>query len=387
MGIFMDYVVENSAKKKKTHNAWLQSVVDRIPSCTLSTHVGKFTNPEVKVNILDRGQGTNREYVSTDTVTHDIDIVVSSAAYLSTASLLMLPLEDRQLVLLHLKQRDLALKKDFTSLGIDYEKVCTDVDGLFQAALPDHTDQNLKQVYFPVSDGNYHLLTVMPSSSLLLQLKKRIDDMGSEEREHKKSGEAYTKIFSLTGIGFGGTKPQNISTLNSRQHGIAYLLPSLPPQLELRTLRFPKRDFFRESIPYQPLNDLLHQLHVILKTEKNNMGIRMQRDEVTAALVDLVLMTAYEFRKHEAGWSNQPSFSNLPQAQKIFLDDAYKADRSEGTWQQMISRSFARYIISQYEKVYEKVMKSEKIVLGDAELSYLQDAMKNVLEEEVRYGL
>lgn len=49
----MDYVVENSAKKKKTHNAWLQSVVDRIPSCTLSTHVGKFTNPEVKVNILD----------------------------------------------------------------------------------------------------------------------------------------------------------------------------------------------------------------------------------------------------------------------------------------------------------------------------------------------
>ena len=32
-------------------------------------------------------------------------------------------------------------------------------------------------------------------------------------------------------------------------------------------------------------------------------------------------------------------------------------------------------------------MKSEKIVLGDAELSYLQDAMKNVLEEEVRYGL
>jgi CRISPR-associated protein Csy1 len=45
-------------------------------------------------------------------------------------------------------------------------------------------------------------------------------------------------LGDLTAIGYGGTKPQNISVINNQNSGFSYLLPSMPPILTKRKTQF-----------------------------------------------------------------------------------------------------------------------------------------------------
>jgi CRISPR-associated protein Csy1 len=65
----------------------------------------------------------------------------------------------------------------------------------------------------------------------------KIKDKQSQEKEKAEQAVKDKKelkgdlnsILNLTKIGYGGTKPQNISVLNNQNGGIAYLLSSMPP--------------------------------------------------------------------------------------------------------------------------------------------------------------
>ena len=99
------------------------------------------------------------------------------------------------------------------------------------------TDYLVKQVYFPTSDG-YHLLSVLTPSGLVFELKKRIQelrfsDKNKEARVAKRNqefhAEGFDEILDLTVFGYGGSKPQTVSVLNSKNRGESYLLPCKPP--------------------------------------------------------------------------------------------------------------------------------------------------------------
>lgn len=92
------------------------------------------------------------------------------------------------------------------------------------------TSSKIKQVYFPVwlDDEDYHLLSILTPSGLLFEMRRRIDDIRFSEqtktlRDLKRKGEysevGFKEIYGLTTIGFGGTKPQNISVLNNQNAG------------------------------------------------------------------------------------------------------------------------------------------------------------------------
>lgn len=49
----------------------------------------------------------------------------------------------------------------------------------------EYSDGRLKQVYFPINK-DYHLLTVLPSSGILIELYKRIQRMQKQESEKKE---------------------------------------------------------------------------------------------------------------------------------------------------------------------------------------------------------
>ena len=107
----------------------------------------------------------------------------------------------------------------------------------------------MKQVYFPVGEAQYHLLSILTPSGLITRLKQSVDAMRfSEEtkqaKESRKKNEhhevGYSDIFDLTVTGYGGTQPQNVSVLNSQNAGRAYLLPSCPPVLEKEQFGFQK---------------------------------------------------------------------------------------------------------------------------------------------------
>src|SRR5690606_1773959 len=92
------------------------------------------------------------------------------------------------------------------------------------------TSSKIKQVYFPVDD-NYHQLSILSASGIMFELRKRIDNIRfSEEakaaRVCEKNNEiskgGYKQLVNITTIGYGGTKPQNISVLNNQNGGKAH---------------------------------------------------------------------------------------------------------------------------------------------------------------------
>ena len=98
MGILHEYVIQQADKKDKQPKEWLENVIGMMDKCEFATHVGKFTHPDSKVNILDYNNEGVEGYVTTGGLSSTTDIAIN-AAYLSVANLLLLELENNKTVL------------------------------------------------------------------------------------------------------------------------------------------------------------------------------------------------------------------------------------------------------------------------------------------------
>ena len=66
--------------------------------------------------------------------------------------------------------------------------------------------------------------------------------------------------------------------------------------------------------------------------------------------------------------------------QKIWLDEAYRDERDEA-WAEETGIYFGDWFIQKYRKI----MKEERVPLGEEEMKYIRHALQDVLLEEVRY--
>ena len=174
----------------------------------------------------------------------ETDIVYSSAAYMGAAKLLLYALDDGRPLWKHIYENDENVRREVESLGVSFDTMRQEVERMMATADPAATDGRLRQIYFPAGEGTYHLLTVLPSSSLLQVLNGRSRNMRQHRfdcRNEKSEfyGNACDEIMERTVIGFGGTKAQNISAFNARVAGKADLLMSMPALLEGEEIRRP----------------------------------------------------------------------------------------------------------------------------------------------------
>ena len=382
MGLLKDYVIEQAEKKNKVPSEWLTDVLDKIDSCTLATHVGKFTHPDSKISIYNTDRDVCAGYVSSSNSLCQTDIVVN-AAYLATASILLKELEDGQVVLAHFQKRTDFLAAELAEFGIDMEKYADMVGKISAVVYPDKTEGILKQVYFPVEDS-YKVLTVLPSSSLFLTLGMKLQAMRKNykecnEEKSAKYGQPRAMIPNLTAITFGGTKPQNISALNSRYGKAGRLLPALPPVWSVRNVRLPKRNFFGEVISGKNIQFELNNLYGLFTAEWNNQQIRNSIKNIVDSIVDDVIHRADEIIMLEAGWSDK--FSRLPEHQKIWLDIQFIECRSVSMeWIEETGRDFGRWMA----KAVCAIKENNKMLLGDGETAFLAERLCSRLKEELR---
>lgn len=381
-----EYIIESAAKKGKTPADWFDAMVMHMNECHLASHVGKFTNPDIKTTVCSHSKKV-AGYVTTGGSNCSLDIL-TPAQYLGSASLLLSPVTPDKNVLEAVITRDKELEKELELLSLPIEKLQKKVQEMLEDSQkePEATDTHLRQVYFPIAEGKYHLLSVMPSSSLALEMYRRIraingHKIGYYNKKSETYGQPCEEITELTKISFGGTKPLNISALNSRCRGKTYLLSSLPPSLPARKIRLPKSDFFRESIWYKQQSSTLYRLHAYMKQDRNTIEIRQEIHDLVNEMISAVLLAAYQIRTGKIGWSEEETYSQLPTAQKIWLDDAYAEERKETSWADDISSSFARWVI----RSYEKLLGEDAIKLGDAEHGFIKKQMETVLKDEVRY--
>ena len=351
------------------------------------SHPSKFSHPSAKTSsVIAQVKSAQDGYLRSGNVHYPLD-VFGNAAAMDVYKFLSLNLAEDYTVLT-------GFEHDHEDLKSLIEKSSLNFTSLKQAFLviknddtSSKTDHLVKQVYFPIADTEYHLLSILTPSGLIARLKLAIDQLRfseatKEAKEKRKKNEhdaiGYADIFDLTVTAYGGTQPQNVSVLNSQNAGRAYLLSSCPPILEKRTVRLPSIDFFAQCLYRKNYQDSFLQLHKFMQLDLNNIDIRTAIRNLIQFVIDQVLLKGFKIRDYyPEGWSQQEYYASLPKLQRVWLDSMYIEQReNDSEWRNELSEDIARWILRSYEKVI-----SESEMLGTAEINDVKQRVEESLRQ------
>jgi len=322
---------------------WLPNAAKRAGQMSLATHPCTLSHPSARKNkngyatpVIAKGENRADGYLRTGNVVAETD-ALGNAAAIDVYKFLTLEMSDGRRLIDHVhSESELAIKL-LTINCESYESLRSGFLAMIETDGGDVvTSSKIKQVYFPVG-SDYHQLSILSHSGLIFELRKRIDDLRFSDdvkalRELKRKNEfserGFSEIYNLTTIGYGGTKPQNISVLNNQNGGKAHLLLSAPPELQKRDVRFPKRNFFGESLRYYDCKEQLEALQKLFKTEYNNVLIREGVDFRLQELMDRIMGRMWAVRAVAEDQYRSES-AQLKQHQKIWLCEGFIQDREE----------------------------------------------------------
>ena len=260
---------------------------------------------------------------------------------------------------------------------------------LLQSKCPQPATSPLsKQVYWLPTPGAacensaYVLLVPLFPASLAHQVYTHIQadrfDQGNwaaaqAKRQRKAHDGVYRHYPHLAVQNMGGTKPQNISQLNSERRGMNYLLSSLPPQWQASAVRLPVHAasvFDRLFIARPEVRRTVRALRVFLESDPEpNLAARERREELLDALVDEVVSLAAELQQLlPPGWSRDDErFKELGYEETLWLDPLraeipeeaqFAHDWQYMDWPAAIGKAFAGWLNAQLR---------DKLPVGDAE--------------------
>lgn len=302
---------ETKPDKWPTQADWLDDAAKRAKQITLVTHAPKFTHGDAR-GIGARVEGQAGEvYLSTASLTEYAIDVIGNAAALDVANLLLLEADGKRLVDL-IQNGDTSPLSPFTK---EPERLTVWCDGLSQALVGGEatTHTLAKQAYFPVDKG-YHLLSPLFASSLCHALHQRIDQARyGDEAKAARDARRKNEFSDLTMVDFphlaeqhfGGTKPQNVSLLNSKRYGRAYLLSCQPPSWQERLTAPESEDHFWQRYEYRvagTLRELSRFLTSVAQAD-NNASIKQRRAGLIDDLMGALLNYGAELRTLPSGWS------------------------------------------------------------------------------------
>ena len=350
--------------------------------CTLATHVGKITDSSADKNTGWRetpGTDTGSPYVSlASTRTDFLDAIYPSAAQMTPASILCTRLQDGRSFYEHLAKDDAIARKICAFLGDSYASVREELLAIQDHPEPQSTDGRLRQVYFPIDGKSYHLLTILPSSSLLAELNQRQRNLREHGREKKKAGETYATLPPTVHIKFGGSKPQNVSCLANQEKDFHLLSVSIPAVRKRTSMDPPKKEFFQHA-SYLPqmrrrFRELLpfYQKEILRYAEKNH------RREVLEHIADSVIQEACRLQALPAGWTQEAS-NYLPDDERHWLDAGTSGVLTEEE-QPQLARKAAHWMADMLRAahLHQKKKPSPTLFLEDAELSRWEKMWKNI---------
>lgn len=362
---------------------WLDDAAIRAKQTSLVTHALKFTHGDAKgSSVLSLDHQGNVDYLITASIANlEID-AVGNAAALDVAKLLQLEFAGQSLAQ-SLTDGDFSCLASFSS---DKAQLTRWVDGL-KLALADKTLSShtlAKQLYFPVADDQYHLLSPIFASSLAHQFNKKISsarfsDEAKAIRDAHKTGKYHNQPdirFTDTAVQiFGGSKPQNISQLNSQRGGKTYLLNCAPPSWKT-VLKPPanyqsiffSREFNRRS--WRALQEFQHYLKRI-KGLNSTLDIRRNIANHVNDLADALFNYAAEIQAlaEHAGWSHQNC--KLKMSERLWLDTwredfHFQQQRASGNWQQEICSQFGVWL----NKCLNDSLKNDGLVFGKVQQQF-----------------
>ncbi len=371
---------------------WLPNAAKRAGQISISTHPCTFSHPSSRKNkngyassVIANTQRTNDGFLRSGNVLVEND-ALGNAAALDVYKFLTLVIEDGKSVIQHLEQdTELALNL-FTLPETDETQNYTSLKQGFLAMTSAGSDvvtsSKIKQVFFPVSNhsnekaqdsNSYHQLSILTASGMVFELRKRLDGMrfgeevklAREKKKNNQTHQGFSEIYDLTTVGYGGTKPQNISVLNNQNGGKAHLLMSAPPKLKSREIHFPRTDFFIQTVNYFQCKNQFLQLHKLYSRDDNNMHVRAERDEYYQSVIDHIIEKMWQVRS-VALEQFISTASQLPISQKTWLcqqEENKSLRETTDDWLDDIVKSVNTFLFYGYEKILGK--KAIKLSYGE----------------------
>lgn len=383
---------------------WLTDAANRAGQISMVTHAPKYTHSDTKgMGVLlhpDKAatEADSHAYLHSQAIAELEPDVVGNAAALDVARLLQQE-SNGQLLLTEVASGESATLKE---LAVNDQQYQLWLQG-FKAALQDKelkSGQLSKQLYFPVADG-YHLISPLYASSLNQKLYDKLthsfySESAKNIREARKKGkycaDDSVRFPNIAVQSFGGTKPQNISQLNTRRYGRSFLLSSQPPTWDTKT-SIPsgnKHAFWRQydRRAWRTAKNLRTYLERIAK-RTSTVERRDRRAALVDELIDILLICAAEIQQLHAqrGWSATTDLSTAEQLwldpYRAELDEEFEKQRVQNDWQNVIARQFATWLNSRLS------YKSRLVGFGDAEFhewNRLLEKKLMLLQEDLEAG-
>jgi len=361
--------LEAECEKNFAPHNWLPDAARRAGQMAMASHPCTFSHPSSRKNkngnvtpVICDAPYENDGLLRCGNVRETLSDALGNAAVLDVYKFLDLTLEDGKRVIEHIRDNTDIGQAIIKSAQSDEDIVR---EGFLKMIEPDEgktvTSSKIKQVYFPIDD-DYHLLSLLTHSGAVFRLKEEIDTLrfsdevkaAREAKRHNKSGMEYRDLFDLTVLGYGGTKPQNVSVLNNRFGGKTYLLRSMPPQINKRKIRFPKKDFFVESLPCKKTEKIFKALTKLYEANREILPIKEGRKRRHQQLMEMIIETMWLVRSVANEQYHQPA-SQLPDWQQIWLlDDKQEERQKQEQWLEELLGYITRWIIAKLEKVSKK---------------------------------
>lgn len=355
--------------------AWLADAARRVEQIQAVTHSLKPIHPDARGSNLYCAPGSLPAHVEVGSHCLSADFavdVVGNAAALDVYKFLRLKLGEQTLLdAMLVNDADLAaaLNDDPTQAAEWIEAF----SGLVQPRGGAATHTLGKQLYWlsgadPLTDVDFTLLAPLYASSLAHQVFQRINEDRFGEaakaarqarREERDHPHGYAEYPNLAVQKLGGTKPQNISQLNSERGGNNYLLGSLPPQWKSQAIRplwriksafpvFGRRKEVREEV--------LALRRFLESGPIPNLETDLQRDAFLVALIDELVAFANAVQDElTPGWSAKPE-CELREAEKLWLDpfrakddDAFRQQWQFMDWPAEIGQGFGLWLNAQLD--------------------------------------
>lgn len=357
---------------------WLTDAASRAGQIGLVTHALKFTHSDAKGSSIFAAQEDNdARYLGTSTLRQPAIDAVGNAAALDVAKLLQMEYQGDTLI----AQLNRGDHSALTVLAESEQQLEQWVSGFKQVLTNKQPASHAlaKQLYFPIGDNQYHLLSPLFSSSLAQALHQRLAQARFSEqakeisvavRAGKWHAEARVMYPNLAVQSMGGTKPQNISYLNSTRGGRNWLVNCAAPQWMTQSKPPLKHTsiFYRSSEFSAMARDAVRQLRAYMfsvQPREKTREIRQRRAAGVDEVIDMLFSYAAGIQNLEAqaGWSAEAE-CRLKRSQQLWLDPLrgrddpdFRAEREAGDWQREIALDFGVWLNRQLE--HEQMLFSE----------------------------
>ncbi len=309
---------------------WINKVVENIDELFLNvSHVAKLTHSSNQaISLKDNSESTDYPYlITTQTIgTEYLDSGYSDARYSPITQFLSYPVANSDKQLGEYLAENEAYFSKISDNKAERLYWSEEIQKAYQPKqIRSHT--LAKQIYMPLGNDDYHLVSPMYSSSLAHKIYLSIKEVHDKENPIKKARKAkqwhegtYIYYPNVATLGITKSMHQNASALNNTRKGLLYLFPALPPQWRVNpNPPTTMKQLFNQTYPKQALEHIRSLLYILNKKElfinyDRKQALKDSVEDIVAQVCDAMLLIR---QTQASGWT---ASKDMPMYLRLFMD-------------------------------------------------------------------